>query len=105
MQGSFKAVFSGFKKGATTVSRQSFPAIASVELSQRTQQTRRLVPGFFILALRMRLRHNAAAYGKLPPAASRRDGANQDAQVHRAIEAKVAERAAIGAAGRRLQFG
>ena len=49
--------------------------------------------------------HDAAADGKLPPAAAGSDRADQDVQVHRAVEAEIAQRAAIGAAGGRLQFG
>ena len=54
-----------------------------------------LVPGFFVLALRRRLGHDAAADRQLPPAAAGGDRADQDARVQRAVEAQVAERPAV----------
>lgn len=69
------------------------------------QHAFRLVPGFFELTLGIGIGDDAAADGNLPPAAGRRNRADEDVGVHLIANADVTERAAVGAADGGFQFG
>src|SRR5262245_55628942 len=69
-----------------------------------SQQALRLVQRLLVFALRVRVGDDAAADRELHPAAARGERADQDARVHRAVEADEAERAAVRSPDRGLQL-
>src|SRR5262249_4343035 len=74
-------------------------------LAECPQHSFRLMPRLFVLSFRYRVGDDAAADRELNPAAADGKGADQDVRIHAAVEADVAETAAIWAARRRLQLG
>src|SRR5205823_2921149 len=65
----------------------------------------RLVPGFLVFVFGDRIRHDAAADAALHPAAADDEGADEDVRVHAAVEAEIAQAAAVWPAGGRFEFG
>ena len=72
---------------------------------QGLDQSPRLVPGLFVLGMGHRLGYDTASHGHLPPATTRRDRPDEDAEVQRAVESQVTQRAAIRTPRGRFEFG
>src|SRR5437763_10172848 len=69
--------------------------IMARSLPQGAEQALGLVPGFLVFALGLRIGHDTAADGEGQPSLAVCEGADEQVGVHGAVEAEVAQRAAI----------